>query len=56
MTIQECCKYVRRLSIEGRHLNQCFVSAEKRAEGWGKMQRARRIVRRLNISEAIIKP
>lgn len=37
------------MAIEGSHLYRCFINAEKRAEGWRKMQRAKRIARRLNV-------
>ena len=38
---------VRTLYIEGRHLNSCFIDQSVRAEGWRKMQQAKRMAHRL---------
>lgn len=37
----------RAMNAEGRHLTNCFASADKQAEGRQLCNRARRIVRRL---------
>ena len=41
---------VRRMAIEGRHLNQCMADQSLREHGWRLMMRARRIARRLSYS------
>lgn len=38
---------VRSLYVEGSRLHSCFAATEKRAEGWKKMQQAKRIATRL---------
>jgi len=40
---------VRATAVAGSHLYRCFISLEKRQEGWRMMQRAKRIARRLNV-------
>jgi len=42
-------RYCRLEIITGRHLNTAFISDEVRHEGWQRIQRARRIAKRLNL-------
>lgn len=47
MSANDTRRYIRRLYIEGRHLNQAMPCADSRQAGWRMMQRARRLARRL---------
>ena len=40
----------RAMYIEGAHLHSCFADAAVRQRGWQLMQRAKRILRRLNVN------
>lgn len=42
--------YIRREWAVGDHLHRCFADQNTRAEGWKRMQAARRIARRLGLA------
>lgn len=53
MNLPAIIRYIRVETIAGRHLHHCFAAASVRAEGWRRMQAARRIARRLNLQHHI---
>ena len=50
MSLPLAIAHIRRETIVGRHLNECFADARTRREGWKRMQDARRIARRLGLA------
>ena len=49
MTRDQITRYVRLEIIGGKHMNSAFISGQIRAEGWQRIQRARRIARRMGL-------
>ena len=49
MTLPEAIRFLRREIVTGDHLHRCFCDSRTRAEGWRRMQAAKRIARRLNL-------
>ena len=49
MSKPQILRFLRVKVITGRHLNTAFINQEVREEGWQRIQRARRIARRLDI-------
>ena len=49
MSLPVAITYLRREIITGDHLHRCMAEASLRAEGWKRIQAAKRIARRLNL-------
>ncbi len=49
MSREAVIRYCRLEIITGRHLNTAFISDAVRHDGWQRIQRARRIARRLGL-------